>query len=191
MKFSELDNRLASFKNALTSEFPNFIQLAVAKNAVALIRRRITTTGTDHRGKAFSPYSSRPTLAGGETFTSKGVADSFFNSEPDWVTIGEKRLAVVKGGYREIRQREGRQVAHKDFDRTTEMWKSIRPINRKVSNKKISIEIGSQVMLSNQKLKNLGKQEGVEILNLSDKEIKLLAQTIDRWLDKRLNNALS
>lgn len=96
--------------------------------------RRIHNQGRSVDGGQIGKYSIKPTLIGKTSFTSKAAANKVLGSKAkrsslSWVTIvrGGKviRLAVLQGGYKEIRQIEGREVSFVNLQRTSKLFKDL------------------------------------------------------------------
>jgi hypothetical protein len=185
---STLTDFFKDYKNNLEQQVPLLLQREVGMLALAYIRTRIATNGTRADGGKFSPYSTATTLVGASSFVTKKAANKIFGSKKsrkaaDWVTYKGHHLVLLKGGYAEIRKLEGRQVGHKDFERTSELWKSIHVLGvLKKGEGKFRCSIGTTNPLSLKKLEGLQKQENAPILALSKKELDELTQ----YLIKRL-----
>lgn len=186
---SDLAQFFRDYKANLQKEIPLLLQMEVGMLALAYIRTRIATKGARADGGQFSPYSTATTLVGSSSFVTKKGANSIFGSKKsrkaaDWVTYKGHHLVLLKGGYAQIRKLEGRQVQHKDFERTSEMWKSIHVLGVvKKGEGRFTCTIGTTNPLSLTKLKGLTRQENAPILALNQKELTDLTN----YLIKRLS----
>jgi hypothetical protein len=133
MRLSEYKQRLAQVKKDLEVEHAR-IMLALANDAIATIAKRVVNTGKNADGEDFGKYSTKPMLVGSKAFRNKKGANKIFGSkakrrELEWVTINRKgknyRLAVLKGGYKQLRELSELQTEHIDFTFTSRLWKSI------------------------------------------------------------------
>jgi hypothetical protein len=201
----ELAQRLAKLNQMINAEFPVFannpeIGVGLGMTALAAINRRIVQTGQTADGGSFKPYSSKPALVGAKSFRTQAAAQSVFGSKDkrkalQWRTIDRGgamyRLAILPGGYKQIRTIEGSQVAHKSFLRGGEMWKSIHVQGTTGSNGKFITTVGTENELSNKKLEGNVKREGKEILQTSPKEDQMLTNLLDKFITKLVQRALN
>jgi hypothetical protein len=184
-----LEDFFIQYKKDLLAEIPLLLKAEVGMLALAYIRMRIGTKGQRADGGQFSPYSTATTLVGSSSFVTKKAANKIFGSKKsrkaqDWVTYKGHKLVLLKGGYAAIRKLEGRQVAHKDFERSSEMWKSIHVLGvLKKGEGKFTCSIGTRNPLSLKKLKGLQAQEGAPILALNQKELN----DVTNYLIKRIS----
>ncbi len=176
--------------------FPDWANAVLGATALTMINKRVRRSGIGPDGSNYKPYSSKPTLIGAKSFVTKAAANSVFGSkekrsELQWFTVNSHRLAVLPGGYKQIRQIEGRQVQFKDFERTSEMWKSIHVLGTQGSGSRFITTIGTENKLSNMKLSANVDREGKEILKLTTQEETELQKILDRYItnlaDKQLN----
>jgi hypothetical protein len=156
----ELAVRLERIKQELNG-FPQWADAILGNTALALLKKRVVEKGIASDDTAFRPYSTRPMLVGAKSFRTKSAAASVFGSPAkrkslEWRTIDRGgalyRLAILPGGYKQIRQIEGSQVAHKSFLRSGEMWLSIHTLGTKKEGEgKFITTVGTEVDLSNKK----------------------------------------
>lgn len=181
----------------------------IGSNALARIKQRVQEEGKDASGQGFPPYSTKPMLVGAKTFKVKS-ADKFFgkqkNKDLKWVTLGGRdqgfssyldvsaggqgpsasgsyvRLAVLPGGYRELREMELKAGAGDkvDFSYTNAMWGDISIISGTGEHDGGTVVIGAKRQEEKDKLtfnteRNLSKG-GNEILDLSESEINELKE---------------
>lgn len=180
-------------------DFPKFIFTEADEIArldmVARIANRVRSTGNKAVGGKFSNYSTKPSLIGASTFTSKGAANKVLGSKAkrrklEWVTYKGHPLAILEGGYKEVRQIEGRQTSYKDFERTGAMWRGFGIVSIRKTKTLIKIKIGGRNEESIQKIADNSEREGVSIIDISPKEEKLVLKAFaDRqfkFLQQRL-----
>ena len=192
----EAAKRVNKLLQMINHDFPTFIKERTAHNAVTMIEQRVQNTGRNHLGNPFKPYSTRPMLTSGTTAKSKAVWNKMAGSkakrrELDWVTIKRRgkniRLFELKGGYKQMRRLEGLQTGHKDFWFTTQMWRGF-GVKRVLKGKdKMIITIGGKNGESQNKIDRNSDREGVNIIDISDQELKLLAKQIDQQIQKYIN----
>jgi hypothetical protein len=177
----------------IQQEIETFLNVQIAASAVAFIDSRVRGTGTKADGGKFSPYSTKPSLIGATSFTSKTHADKVFgktkNKDLDWVTYQGHKLAIMPGGYKQIRETEGRQTAYKDFERTSELWRSIhiegKPIDvntNQVSPGRFRTTIGTKNPRSIKIMEGIADRENTDFLALSDSEAQKLADFLGNKL---------
>lgn len=196
----QLAERLGKVKQELQG-FPTWANVALGNTALTLLKQRIVNSGVASDGSSFKPYSSKPILVGAKSFRTKSAAQSVFGSKDkrkklDWRTIDRRgakyRLALLPGGYKQIRQIDGSQVAHKSFLRTGEMWLSIHTLGtRQEGDGKFTTTVGSQVDLSNKKLEGNESREGKEILMVSQKEENQLTEILDKYITNIVQKAIN
>jgi hypothetical protein len=189
----EAASRFGKLKDLINKELPLFIEQRIAHGAIVAIRDRVQFTGTDWRGRKFSPYSTRPILSSGTTEKSKRVGRALASSKKkrrqlEWRTIQHKgrnvRLFIVPGGYKQIRQLEGLQTGHKDFWFSTEMWTGFGVKRVKKGRREIVVTLGGRTAASQRKIDANSAREGVSIIGLSDSELKELGKTVEIELQK-------
>ena len=191
----EFSKRLNDLNTRLAAEFSLWANVQIGVTALAMIEKRVRRSGVAADGNKFSPYSSKPTLVGAKSFVTKAAAESVFASRKkrralEWVTYKGHRLAVLPGGYKQIRRIEGRQVGYKGFERTSEMWKSMHVLGTKYNGSGIFVTtVGTENPLSIQKLEGNNAREGKEILALSDKEQKELDNILKEYIANQINKA--
>ena len=180
--FEELGARWQGFVNEKQTEMPNYMGTIVGSSATAMIQSRVQK-GQRADGGTFKPYSIKPTLVGSSSFVTKGAAEKVFGSkqkrkDADWVSIynGGKlnRLMVLPGGYAQIRDLEGRQTLHKDFERTSAMWKSTGVMRQWEYN----VSVGGRNEDAIMKLEENAANEGISLLQLSPGEEQELADML-------------
>ena len=196
----ELEKRLSRFKSELDS-FPQWADAVLGNTALSLISRRVVTKGLAPDEAPYKPYSTKPILVGAKSFRTKAAAQTVFGSPTkrkamQWRTINRGgsnyRLAILPGGYKEIRRIEGSQVDHKSFFRSGEMWKSIHVLGtRSVGDGRFVTTVGTAVDLSNKKLEGNQEREGKEILMVSAKEEKVLTDIFDKYITNLVNRAIN
>jgi hypothetical protein len=158
----------------LTNNMNGEIMGRVGISALTFIKERVIGKGTDADGKQFPAYSTKPTLVGCKTFVQKSACATLLGSKPkrkqlEWRTVNGHRLAILPGGYKQIRQLQGRQVNHVDFSVTNDMWNDINVISKTSDHVKGIAIIGARKELEKKKLAGNTKRKGT-ILDLSQKE---------------------
>ena len=188
--------RFQKLLRMMNRDLPKFIQERTALNAVTYIERRVQTTGKNYLGNSFKPYSTKPMLTSGTTSKSKAIWNQLASSKEsrknlDWVTIKRRgkniRLFELKGGYKEMRRREGLQSGYKDFWFSSMMWRGfgVKGVVRGKGN--MVIKIGAKNTETQKKIDGNSAREGVNIINISDQELDLLAKQIDQQMQKYIN----
>lgn len=190
MDLTQYNNALGKVVKDLKSGPGAEIMVKIAISGFTLLRQRVQETGIDAKGTKFRPYSTKPTLVGSSTFSlQKKLQNSIFSTkekrkEYEWRTVNGHHLAILKGGYKEIREKLGRQTDHVDFVVTGRMWANIMAQNPKKSDllstdadhvRGIAI-IGAKEETEKLKLAGNTKRRG-DILDLSAKEIEDLKLT--------------
>lgn len=158
----------------------------VAISAFSLLRQRIQESGVNAKGAKFAPYSTKPILVGCKTFIQKSACNTVFGSKEkrkslEWRTVNGHKLAILPGGYKQVRELQGRQTAFVDFSVTNAMWNDINVQKSGTVSKQgdhirgIAI-IGAKQEQEKKKLAGNTKRKG-DILDLSANEIEDLKLT--------------
>lgn len=167
------------------------IMVEIGVEAMNMIKDRITKTGIDADGQKYKPYSTKPILVGAKSFTGKpSAADGYLSRKKTaWRTIGGSsgyaaylsasagnktsdkgvHLAILPGGYKQLRELQGRQTAFVDFSMSGSMWKDIDIISKQNEHQKGVVIIGAKDEDEKKKLEGNTKRKG-DILDLSKKE---------------------
>jgi hypothetical protein len=90
---------------------------------------RVYTKGNNTDGQQIGQYSTKSTLIGATSFRKKESVNKVFgkkkNKNLSWVTVKGNRLAVLQGGYKEIRNIDGDETAFVNLKRTGKMFKEL------------------------------------------------------------------
>lgn len=188
--------RFDKLEKMIGRELPIFIQERIAMNAVAMIHNRVVNKQKNFMGGSFSSYSKKPMLTSGTTEKSSRVYRAMASSKQkrkqlDWVTIrsGGKNVHLFElpGGYAQLRNLEGYSNPKKSFEFTTQMWRGFGVKRKKVSGKTIIITLGGKNLESQKKIDMNSRREGINIINISDAELKELAVMVDKEIQKYIN----
>jgi hypothetical protein len=170
----------------------------IGQTALVRIKQRVIEEGKDAKGGGFPPYSTKPMLVGAKSFRKKD-SQKFFGKDKNklhrWVTLGGnrfeqfleasaggsgdiKRLAVLEGGYRELREISlGRGHGDKvNFSFTNSMWGDIHIVSNSSDHDNGVVIIGALRQEEKDKLyyntERNKRKGGNEILDLSQSEIE-------------------
>jgi hypothetical protein len=181
MTFPELDKKFDKIVKDLTGSFNAEIMVKIGISALTFIKQRVQETGVDAHGKKFAPYSTKDTLIGSTSFLQKAAGDKLLGSKEkrkklEWRTVNGHRLAILEGGYKKIRELQGRQTDHVDFSVTNNMWNDINIISKAGEHQKGTVIIGAKQDKEKKKLAGNTKRKG-DILDLNQKEIDDLKLT--------------
>jgi hypothetical protein len=179
--FEEYNKNIGGVIKDLQSGAHAKVMVRLAINALTLIKQRVQETGVNAKGQKYKPYSTKDTLVGCKTFVTKSACNTLLGSKKkrkdlEWRTVGGHRLAVLKGGYKKIRELEGRQTDHVDFSVTNNMWNDINIISKDSDHQIGYAVIGAKQDIEKKKLAGNTKRRG-DILDLSTKEIETLKET--------------
>lgn len=105
--------------------------------------------------------------------TGKDAAGSFFTD--------------YSKGYAAFREKQGRQTNIKDFTLTGSLFESIGVTFSAVQGNKVVVVIEPKDSENQKKLLYLEQQEGKDILALSNREIELIAKTVEARILNRIN----
>lgn len=182
MTLEEYDKKLSKTIQQMVNNHNGVMMVNIGLHALHLLSDRVQKTGVNAKGQKYAPYSTKPTLIGSSSFIRKDVADRLFGSKSkrkalEWRTLGEgesaRRLAILQGGYKKIRELQGRQTNHVDFNVTGQMWTDITLISNRSDHANGIAIIGTKDKESNDKLSGNTKRKG-DILDLSRAEIIIL-----------------
>ena len=189
MTLPELNKNLDKTVKDIQNNYNGDLMVKLAIDASTLIKNRVIETGINAEGQKYSPYSTKPTLVGCKTFIQKSTCQTLLGSkskrkELEWRTIGGNRLAILPGGYKKIRELQGRQTGFVDFSVTNRMWKNILVTKRTdpgllssdADHKNGIAIIGAREELEKKKLAGNTNRRG-DILDLSKKEIDQLKKS--------------
>lgn len=181
----EYTKRFEKTINDLTDHQNGTIMVKLGVSALTFIKERVIETGVNAKGSKFAPYSTKDMLIGAKSARTEAVERLLFGSKKkraamDWVTIGVspdlKRLAILKGGYKKLRQLWGAQTNHVDFSVTNRMWDDINVISNANNHQSGEVIIGARLEEEKKKLAGNTKRRG-DILDLNPKEIYDLYKT--------------
>jgi hypothetical protein len=194
--FLELSKELQGFANDLSGEERGVIMIKLASDALALLKRRVQEKGEDPNGNKYRPYSTKPTLIGRKTFVEQKVADQLLGSKDkrkklDWVKVKGHNLAILPGGYKKIRDLQGRQTGFVDFTFTgrmlgnAKMTGDIKLISDRSELNSGVARIAPTQEIEKKKLSGNTERRG-EILGLSKQEETILAGEYETWVGNLL-----
>jgi hypothetical protein len=178
MTFPEYDKRLGGVIKDLQSGAHGIVMARMAINALTLIKQRVQEEGKTAKGSQFPPYSTKAMLIGCKSFIQKSACNTVFGSkdkrrEFQWRTVQGHKLAILPGGYKQLREIQGRQTDHVDFMMTGRMWSDIAVISKGSDHEKGIAIIGAKTEDDKKKLAGNTKRKG-DILDLSQEEIDRL-----------------
>ena len=170
----QLDKAFDNTIRDLKGQYFAKTMLAIGGEATRMIKARVQETGVDAKGKKYPPYSTKDILVGCKTFIQKSACQELLGSKPkrrelEWRTVDGHRLAILKGGYKKIRELQNRQTNHVDFSVTNDMWNDINVISPNSEHQRGIVIIGAKQQLQKDKLAGNTKRKG-DILDLSKKE---------------------
>jgi hypothetical protein len=194
--FLELSKELQGFANDMSGEEHGNIMVKLANDALALVKQRVQETGKGVNGESFRPYSTKPILIGRKSFVQQEVADNQLGSKEkraklDWVTHDGHKLAVLPGGYKKIRDLQGRQTGFVDFTFTgrmlgnAKMQGDVKLVSDRSELNSGIARIAPTQELEKKKLAGNTERRG-EILGLSKKEEEQLAGYYEIWVSNLL-----
>jgi hypothetical protein len=123
--FSDAINRIKDKVNINPKELDKVLKVA-ATSVQGTMMRRVFNNGKDSKNGMIGNYSTKPTLVGRSSFVNKGAWDRVYRSKSyKWVTFRGRKLKVLTGGYKQIRQLEGKETASVNLTRTGKLSKSL------------------------------------------------------------------
>jgi hypothetical protein len=192
--FIELSKQLEGLAQSMTGAEQGRLMFKLGSDALGLIKQRVQEKGETIDGGKFPPYSTKPMLIGSKSFVQQAAASSLLGSKPkrkelEWRTVGGHRLAILEGGYKKLRELQGRQTGFVDFTMTGRMLGNAK-VKGDVKVTSDQPELNSGVVtikatqeLEKKKLSGLTERKG-EILALSKKEITQLTGYYEKWVSE-------
>ncbi len=182
----------SKIRSDIESDLPRWANAALGSTALALLSNRIIKTGTAADGSKFSPYSTRPLIIRPESWSNKGNLSKAYK-EATYFRKDDKTYAVLPGGYRRQRELDGnRQVAHKSFLYTGNMWQDVGVIGTVGDgNGKFTTTIAARGDKYDEILANHEKREGKMLLDISKKEEEELTEILDKYITNIVNRSLN
>lgn len=204
MTVQELNTRFDGIIKDLQGESLGNIMAGIGLTARKMIYERVHDTGVDSKGQKYKDYSVNPMLVGDKSFRKKDSQKFFNRKDLDWKSIRKPgvakpqkgkhnkkddywRLAVLEGGYKELREISGRQADHVDFSFTGMMWNDI-TLKSKASDHSRGIAIiGALKEEEKKKLEGNTAKRG-DILMLSGDELKGLSTEFSNHIERIVKN---
>ena len=196
MSPQEAAKRFARLQKMINKDLPKFIQGRIAQNAVAMISQRVIHQQRNFLGGSFSNYSRKPMLTSGVTEKSKRVGQAMAGSKQkrkalNWVTLRRQgrniHLFELKGGYAQLRRLEGFSNAKKSFWFTSQMWRGFGVKKTGKTKNEVIVTLGGRTLESQKKIDANSRREGINIINISDNELKKLAKMVDKEIQRYVN----
>jgi len=197
MKIEDVEKKIKNLERNLKTRLPPYIKSIVAHDAVAMISDRVITKQRKAKGGQFSSYSTKPMLTSGHTDKSSRVWRAMASSKAkrkqlDWVTIKaggvrDVHLFELKGGYAQLRRLEGFSNRSKSFEFTGEMWRTFGLKRTKQGKGELTMVLGGKNQASQKKMDMNSKREGVNIVDISQRELDKLALLIEKEMQKYIN----
>lgn len=179
MTYQEYDRKMNDTIRDIQSN--GIIMQRLGVSALTLIKERVQEKGVNAENQKFGLYSTKPTLVGCKTFVQKSACQALLGSKPkrkklEWRTVGGNHLAILPGGYKKIRELQGRQTNHFDMTVTGNTWKDINLISKPVDHQRGVAIIGARNTKYKEILKGNTERRG-DILDLSNVEIDKLKES--------------
>jgi len=196
----EMERRISDLRSRFSNDFIQWGNTVLGATALKMIAERIRKTGQAPGGGSYKPYSTNPMFVGRKSFLSDTKSNILLGSkkkrkELQWFTVqtkqGGRRVALLDGGYRKLRELQGMQVGHKDFLYTGKMWGDIKVLRTDAKGDGFTTTIGAISAIADEKLEHNQEREGKEILMVTDSEEQRLAQILDEWITNRVNEMLN
>jgi hypothetical protein len=197
MTTTEYIKKLEDFKKDLPKAIFSKLTAWAWSDIRGMVENRVEQTQTNARGGKFSKYSTRPMLTSGNTKKSANVWRKMAGSkekrkELNWVTLKKKgkniHLFELPGGYAELRRLENFTNVNKSFEFTGAMWDQWGPLMSqcKVYPDGFLVRMGGMTEYSQELINKHSQDEGIDIIDMSNEEIKTLCQNVDIWILQEL-----
>ena len=185
---SNIDELVKQFQlEAKKLDKPNEVIREIAATIYSNMSYRIHNDGKDIKNQSIGSYSTKDILIGSKSFVNKGAANKVFGSkkkrsELEWVTFKGRKLAVLKGGYKEIRNIEGKETKNVNLDRTGKLRKDLQ---FKASGKDYIIGFKSEYGDNMRKYQE--EHFDKTIWGVTEEDKKLALQIFEDYINKILN----
>jgi hypothetical protein len=155
----------------------NRIEISALSAVEGRYKARIFNRGLDSNGRKIGNYSTRPMLIGAKSFRTKTQAGKVLGSKKnrrklDWVKVKGRNLAVLEGGYKELREEQGLRT----------LFRSIQKGRTPTGDNVIGFT-GKEDDLQRVKAEANEKRFNTDIFSLSKTEVRALDKAVLRELD--------
>jgi hypothetical protein len=176
---------IGNFDNLIADTFES-----ATLNLLTDIKTRVFGEHEDTSGGKLGQYSTKPTLIGAKSFINKGGANTFFEAQKKkedgkWRTVKGKHLFVLDGGYKELRQIQGRQTAEIDLQYSFELAKS--GLTTKIGSGVYQVKFAN--LLSQNKGRGFEKRRGKKVFYASNEEQKKATSFVGKKIVGELKKA--
>lgn len=185
---SNIDDILKNLEGKLTKiDKSKSMIREIASTLYANITRRIHNDGKDINEAPIGNYSTKATLVGAKSFINKTAANKVFGSKSkrenlDWVTYKGRHLAILEGGYKQIRSLEGKDTANVNLFRTGQLR---RDFGFEAQGKDYVIGFKSEY---GAKLKKYQEEHwNKKIWGASNEDKRIALQIFERYINNTLN----
>lgn len=192
MNLKDYIKQLENFTKLLANdkEIANKITLVAAKEFEGTYKKRIFVMGKDSKGRQIGNYSIKPFYIAKTSKTLIGVKKSGFspqgkNGKAKFKNGKTKKSRYLKNGYKELRERAGRQSKTVDLNLSGSLFNSMQTGIR-----------GNLVVFGFSDAKNIQKANGQEkrfrrvIFAPSKNELEVFANAVNREFKKLINDIL-
>jgi len=212
MTVDDFIKKLDILETYMQEEYVNEVLLPATMTMAAEISTRIKDTGVLSNGKSMT-YSTKPMLIGKSSFIRQSMWDAMYNKDKSareseknvkgtdkkargqknrlkWVTVirnGVHHLVVFDGGYKRLREIQGRQGKFKDYFYRGEMWAGY-GIKSYTSTQ---VTIGGMNKKSQEIINGNSWRDKTEIIAPNKKEIEQLNLVIKEQIIKKINDILN
>ena len=166
------------------------IQLVALKDLEGRYKLRIFNKGLGSNGRNIGKYSTKDILIGRSSFPFKGAGQKVLGSKKKraalkWVTLGGRRLAVLPGGYKKIRELSGRQTSKVDLEFTSDLRNGIQ-----IGNNGNDLVFGFIKDLQRLKAEGNEGRFNKPIFSVSKIEEKAIEKAVVREIDKLISKLI-
>ena len=171
------------------------IQDVALKDLEGRYKLRIFTNGIASNGRNIGKYSSKDILIGKTSFPIEKVGEKLFaankklkkgnKNKLSWVTYKGRRLAVLPGGYKKIRELSGRQTSKVDLEFTSDLRNGIQ-----IGNDGNDLVFGFIKDLQRLKAEGNEGRFNKPIFSVSKTEEKAIEKAVVREIDKLISKQI-
>lgn len=191
----QYESNISSVSNSIIVKLNSLKQLdmmlrEIASSVYANTIRRIHNKGQAVNGSDIGSYSTKPTLIGAKSFTTKGAAAKAFAQikreqkagTSKWVTVKGNRLAELQGGYKKIREIEGKAINVVNLNRTGKLQ-----FDLKVEKQGRDYVIGFQTQYGTKLREYMEEHFSKKIYGLTAQDNKIALDIAMKYVKKQKN----
>lgn len=177
---ARIDNMIQSLESDMPLEL-----LRIAEHDLrVLVMKRVTEDGLNYKGEPFSAYSNTPTYIDTIKNSPRKLPPKGKTGRSVFKSTGKPHKTTYFGdGYKEFRERIGRDGTKKNFELTTEMWRNFNVVGITTTGEIVTVSLAGLDKETQAKLDGNSKREGYSIIEASEEEREMVEGILQKWLE--------